>query len=233
MKRFIPNTITSMNLLCGVIGVVCAFKGNIPAAFLFMIGGAVFDFCDGFAARALGAYSDMGKELDSLSDDVTFGVLPAVMLFLTMNGAEWYCYIPLLLAVFSGLRLAKFNVDERQHSSFIGLPTPACAILCGGLCSFVKTAPDGVLASLCASVWFIPALSLVLCALLVCELPMFSMKFGKADPRPLKIKRILFFAVGAISLIICAVFHLNWTFAAFSLFGFYIIENIFCAILHC
>ena len=130
-----------MNLLCGVIGVVLAFKGKVDFAFYLMIAGSVFDFCDGLSARALGAYSDMGKELDSLADIVTFGVLPSVMLYnvshVCMWGESWICWTPLLITVFSGLRLAKFNVDERQHMSFVGLATPACAMICGSLCYFV------------------------------------------------------------------------------------------------
>ena len=150
----IPNTITSMNLLCGVLGVIASLNGRLELAFVLMISAAAFDFCDGLAARLLKAYSnqsgqrsadhgggavpdsavllkaysEIGKELDSLADDVSFGVLPAVMLF-SVSGTDIVVlkYLPLLLAVFSALRLAKFNLDERQHDSFIGLPTPAAA----------------------------------------------------------------------------------------------------------
>ena len=131
--------ITSLGLACGVVGVVFALEGRIWLAFPLMLAASVFDFCDGLAARALDAYSDLGKELDSLSDMVSFGVLPAVMLYnlmktCTFSSSAW-CLVPLLLAVFSGLRLAKFNVDPRQHRSFVGLPTPVAALLCGSLCS--------------------------------------------------------------------------------------------------
>lgn len=233
MKKFIPDCITSMNLLCGIIGVVFAFKGRLDIAFLFMLGGAVFDFFDGFAARALGAYSDMGKELDSLSDDVTFGVLPSVMLYKLMCNCTvsdaWYCYIPLLIAVFSGLRLAKFNVDERQHASFIGMPTPACAMLCGALCCFVQATPDGFLARICAIPAVIPAMSLILCYLLVCELPMFSFKFKKDDPSSLKGARIVLASIAAVTAAAVLVLGLDWSLIFFLIVAAYILENVILA----
>ena len=121
LKKYIPNTITALNLACGVLGVVFALDGRIELAFALMLAAALFDFCDGLAARVLGAYSDMGKELDSLADVVSFGVLPAVMMHRTMVlctwSHGWICYLPLIFAVFAGLRLARFNVDERQHSA--------------------------------------------------------------------------------------------------------------------
>ena len=124
IRKIIPDTITSMNLVCGIIGVVFAFRGRCDIAFVLMLAAAVFDFLDGFAARALDAYSDMGKELDSLCDLVSFGVLPAVMLFNTAKMSccpEWACWTALAIAVFSAVRLAKFNVDPRQTDGFIGL----------------------------------------------------------------------------------------------------------------
>ena len=137
IKKYVPDFITSLGLASGVLGVVFALEGKIWLAFPLMLAAAVFDFCDGLAARALDAYSDLGKELDSLSDMVSFGVLPSVMLYnlmktCTFSSSAW-CLVPLLLAVFSGLRLAKFNVDPRQHMSFVGLPTPVAALLCGSL----------------------------------------------------------------------------------------------------
>mgnify|MGYP002513918295 CR=1 FL=1 len=99
-----------------------------------MLAAAVCDFCDGLAARLLGAYSNVGKELDSLADMITFGLLPSIMMYKTMeefHPGQWYSYIPLIIVVFSALRLAKFNIDERQSENFIGLATPACAMICG------------------------------------------------------------------------------------------------------
>ena len=137
--KHIPNTITSMNALAGTIGVVFALQGRPDYAFICMLAAAVFDFCDGLAARLLNAYSPMGKELDSLADMVSFGVLPSVMLIGTMQlkGVDsWTEVIPVFLAVMSALRLAKFNIDERQDTDFIGVATPTAAIICGSLCYF-------------------------------------------------------------------------------------------------
>ena len=144
IRKAIPDIITSLNLLCGVLGVMFTFNGRPDIAFCMMLAAAVFDFLDGLAARALDAYSDIGKELDSLCDVVSFGVLPALMLYRTMvdlTGAGVFCCLPLILAVFSALRLAKFNIDERQHGSFLGLPTPASAMICGALCCYVFMEP--------------------------------------------------------------------------------------------
>ena len=170
-----------MNLLSGSIGVILCLGGNVRTAFLLMLAAAVFDFFDGLAARMLGAYSDIGKELDSLADMVSFGVLPSVMLHETMvlcGTAGWISFLPLVLAVFSALRLAKFNIDERQHDSFIGLATPAAAMICGSLAYYVSLS-DNWLTALCAVPATLPVLAFVLSLLLVSEIPMFSMKFGK------------------------------------------------------
>ena len=201
IRRFVPDFITSLNLGCGVLGVKFALEGRFDIAFGLMLLGAVFDFCDGLAARALDAYSDLGKELDSLADQVTFGVLPAVMLSELMCvcsfSAGWLCYVPLAIAVFSGLRLARFNVDERQHSSFLGLPTPACAMICGSLCCYAAFEPESFLCAWIAGPVFVPVLSAVLCALLVCPLPMFSLKFSRQDSSTLVRKRV-FLAVNCL-----------------------------------
>lgn len=135
ITRHIPNTLTCMNLFCGCIACVMAFEFKYEWALTFIIISAVFDFFDGMSARLLHAPSSIGKELDSLADDVSFGVAPSLILFSLlretvypdwMNGFQEYVpYFAFLIAIFSALRLAKFNVDERQSSSFIGLNTPA------------------------------------------------------------------------------------------------------------
>src|SRR5687767_11262435 len=154
IKKSIPNFITCLNLLCGCIGIVFAFEGNLIWS-AYMVGiAAVLDFLDGFAARMLKVYSDMGKQLDSLADMVTFGMLPGVVMYhliyfslengsvsldlsdsrlpgqhLTVNPYTAYLpYFAFLIPVFSAIRLARFNLDSRQSDSFIGLPTPANAI---------------------------------------------------------------------------------------------------------
>ncbi len=229
--KHIPNTITSMNLLSGTLGVIFTLQGRIDIAFLLMLAAAVFDFFDGFAARMLKAYSDIGKELDSLADMISFGVLPAIMLHKTMCnslGNSIICYIPLILAVFSALRLAKFNIDERQHESFIGLATPAAAMICGSLSYYVYFSPLSFLAKACLTYWFLPVLAIVLSALLVSEIPMFAMKFGKdieCDYRT-KIQRIGFL-VGIVCLAIpVLVLRQNWSLIVLMTFIYYLLLNI-------
>lgn len=236
-----------MNLLSGSIGVILCLGGNVKAAFLLMLASAVFDFFDGLAARALGAYSDIGKELDSLADMVSFGVLPSLLLHETMvlcGTAGWVSFLPLVLAVFSALRLAKFNIDERQHDSFIGLPTPAAAMICGSLAYFVATqntpfdanvaALSGCsIVGLCASVWFLPALAFVLALLLVSEIPMFSMKFGKgkqADKATVVI-RFVFLGIVAVSALAVLIFGLNWSLIPLISFIGYILLNVIASLL--
>lgn len=225
---FIPNTITSMNLLCGAVGVICTLEGRMDIAFPLMIAAAVADFFDGFAARLLGAYSEIGKELDSLADDISFGLLPGLMMFKTMrvNGYEYLCYIPLLIAVFSALRLAKFNIDERQHSSFLGLPTPACAMLCGSLAYYVQLHPETWLASVCAGPYLIPLLSIILSALLVCEIPMFSLKSGKHADKKTKALQMSFLELSIVAVAVTGATGSNWSMAVFSSFSCYILLNL-------
>lgn len=225
----IPNSITSMNLLCGVLGVILTIEGQVSYAFPLMLAAAVFDFFDGLAARALGAYSAIGKELDSLADCVSFGVLPAVMLYKTMRFAlvgGSLAYVPLLIAVFSALRLAKFNVDERQHESFLGLATPASAMICGSLSYFAASSPASAMSLMIYSPWFVPALSVVLCALMVSEIPMFSMKFSKETATLVRIKRIAFLSIAAIVVIIVVALGLNWSLAIFMIFAAYVVMNL-------
>jgi len=232
-----------MNLLCGVLGVIATFYSRLDLAFYLMLLAAVFDFCDGLSARLLGAYSDMGKELDSLSDDISFGALPAIMLFWTsvQLGGGGSCYLfsnislwslfPVMIAVFSGLRLAKFNVDERQTTSFIGLATPACAMICGSLAYLVSAMPDCFLARWCAGPVFIPVLSVALSALLVSEIPMFSMKFHKGMKMDAtNIMRIVFvcFVVAALVVVLC--FRINWSAAVLVGFVGYVVMNIIAAL---
>ena len=183
MRRHIPNTITCCNLLSGCVAAMYAFEGMYPFAFVFIIAGAVFDFFDGLTARALKVSSPIGKELDSLADVITFGFAPAAMVFswlrecadahLDMLLAFVMPFATFLLVAFSALRLAKFNVDERQTSSFIGLPTPANALFWGAL---VLGSHDTVVAQPYGWVAVIVLIGLF-SWLLVAEIPMFSLKF--------------------------------------------------------
>ncbi|MBO4476248.1 MAG: CDP-diacylglycerol--serine O-phosphatidyltransferase [Bacteroidales bacterium] len=234
MKKYIPDCITSMNLLCGIIGVVFAFKGRIDISFLLMLGASAADFLDGLAARALDAYSDLGKELDSLSDLVSFGVLPSVMLYnlccTCMFGESWVCWVPLIIALASGIRLAKFNVDTRQTDNFLGLPTPACALLAGSLSYYVAADPASFLAQWCAGPVFIPVLSICLSALLVSEIPMFSLKFHADDPQSLKNKRMAFAFLVLAAILVCVICSLNWSVIVLLVLTLYIVKNLVYAI---
>ncbi len=183
MRRHIPNTITCCNLLSGCIAAMYAFEKAYTLAFAFIIAGAVFDFFDGLTARALKVSSPIGKELDSLADVITFGFAPAAMVYswisecaavnLGMPIAAIVPFFAFLMAAFSALRLAKFNVDERQTSSFIGLPTPANALFWGGL---VLGSHDIIVANPYG--WILVVVLVMLFSyLLVAEIPMFSLKF--------------------------------------------------------
>jgi len=228
ITRHIPNTITSMNLLAGTMGVICTFGGEMGLAFLLMLLAAVFDFCDGLAARLLKAYSPMGKELDSLADMVSFGVLPSLMLVKTiqMHGETgWISYIPLFLTAMSALRLAKFNVDERQESDFIGLATPSSAMICGSLCCYIFLTTDSSLHAWAASPWFLPVLAVVLGLLLVSEIPMFGMKV-KPGHRLLDAKRIVFLALSVAALLTVLLMGRHLSLAVLAIFVLYILENL-------
>lgn len=183
MKKHIPNTLTCCNLISGCIATGLAFCGDYSSALLFIVIGAVFDFFDGFAARLLGVSSPIGKELDSLADDITFGLAPAAIVGFELTMVHYPAflmpvsdYIPFaafVMAAFSALRLAKFNLDERQSMGFIGLPTPANALFWG---SFILGWHD----QLESSPWALPLLLVLIllsCYLLIAEIPMFALKF--------------------------------------------------------
>ena len=229
IQKHIPNSITSMNLLCGVLGVIFSLDGKLETAFVLMLLAAVFDFCDGLSARLLKAYSDVGKELDSLSDIVSFGVLPSVMLYCVFGtGSQILRFFPLLIAAFSALRLAKFNLDERQHDSFIGLPTPSCAVLCGSLSCFAAKVPASFLSRWCDGPVFIVLLTIALCFLLVCEVPMFSFKFGggRKASREDNVKRLAFLLVTVLGALVTAIGGWHWSLVFLIAFSGYILVNL-------
>ncbi len=211
IKKSLPNGITCCNLVSGCIAVAFALEGNPRLAFLFIITGAVFDFFDGFTARALKVSSPIGKELDSLADDITFGLAPSAIAFTMLKqcavpqslaGAqEIYPYAAFVMAAFSALRLAKFNLDERQATSFIGLPTPANAIFWGASACSLNTE---LLASPAAA-YIIIALAFISSALLVSEIPMFALKFKNFSWKDNKVKYIFL----AVSLILIIAFHIG------------------------
>lgn len=222
IRKHIPNTLTCCNLLCGCLAVGCALGGILTpegiscgpwlgygGALAFIIAGAVFDFFDGFAARALGVSSPIGKELDSLADCITFGFAPATIVVSLLAGLSPFQSathplphllpgIGLLIAAFSALRLAKFNLDERQTTSFIGLPTPANALFWAAL----AYGQHERLATMPGAFWAIAAGALLSCWLLVSEIPMFAFKFkayGWAGNR-LRYSFVIFSAILLVAL---------------------------------
>ncbi len=191
--KHLPNTITLANLLCGCLSIVAVFSGQLVTAGFLIFLSAIFDFLDGFAARLLKAYSNIGKELDSLADMVSFGVAPAMIAFqiiLAQPSKMWFPqmpYIAFAMVLFSALRLAKFNIDTRQTEHFIGMPTPANAMFWASLPLVVndlytKFSPETV------KMVFHPAIVAVLCvifaALLVLPIPMLSFKFKTTAFKP-------------------------------------------------
>lgn len=177
MKKHIPNTITCCNLISGCIATYFAFLGDFEIALLFIVIGAIFDFFDGMSARLLGVSSPIGKELDSLADDITFGFAPSAIIFSYLSTFHiHYLFVPFLafiMAAFSALRLAKFNLDERQALGFIGLPTPANALFWGSL-----IAGAGVwLSEWPYTPYIIVAGIFISSYLLIAEIPMFALKF--------------------------------------------------------
>lgn len=201
IRKYIPNTITCLNLVSGCIASVMAFEGNLLFALLWIVAAAVFDFFDGLAARALKAYSPMGKELDSLADVVSFGVAPGMILFTSLRIwassssagclSEYIPYIAFVVPAFSGLRLAKFNIDERQTTSFIGLPVPAHALLWS---SAAYSLQEWLLSG---QTWVAVVMIAAFCAtsyLLVSEVPMFSLKIKSLSWKGNELRYILIIA---------------------------------------
>mgnify|MGYP002510014519 FL=1 len=187
IKRIIPNSLTCANLLCGSGAVFMASQEQFLWAFALILAGGLFDFFDGASARWLKVPSPLGVQLDSLADDITFGLAPAMVLFSYLKPIiGWWALIALLIAAFSALRLAKFNIDERQTTSFIGLATPPNAIFWTSLICWLNTM---VLPTWAA--WLLLIGSLVSCYLLVSEIPFFSFKSAKK-----KKKHIIIFLIG-------------------------------------
>ena len=235
LRKHIPNIITSVSLLCGAAGVIFAFSGRLDRAFYLMLAAAACDFLDGFAARLLHAYSPMGKELDSLADLVSFGVLPAMML-VNLKAAVSFgfppiAWVPAILVLFTALRLARYNVEESGPQYFAGLPAPSCGLICGSLCYFISFEPASFLSLWVLNDWFIPALTVVLCALLVSRVPMFSAKFSLKDPVSVNRKRIAFAVDLVLIVAIVAATGLNWSMVILLGLVTYVVMNLILAAL--
>jgi CDP-diacylglycerol---serine O-phosphatidyltransferase len=197
IKKNIPNFITCLNLLSGSLAILLTLKGYPLTLAAFLIGiGAILDFMDGMFARLLKAYSPIGKSLDSLADMVSFGLAPGFIMYELINqgvirsGNPFMVILGLisfLIPVFSALRLANFNVDARQTTSFIGLPTPANAVFIGvptpANAVFIASLPlilendNWNLEPYILNPYLLAGLSIILSYLLVAEIPLFSLKF--------------------------------------------------------
>ena len=191
LASYIPNFITLINLFMGCLSIVFAFQGKLMMAASLIFVAGLFDFFDGFAARALKAYSEMGKSLDSLADQVSFGLAPSVILYqililavVRLNPAYTFenaslleyavTFSAFLIAAFSALRLAKFNIDERQTNSFIGVPTPANAFLIASFPFILANSEAGK--EILLNIYVLIPLIVFLSLLLTSEIPMLSLK---------------------------------------------------------
>ena len=207
MKRHLPNAVTCLNLLFGCLALTNIFAGQLETGAWLVAAAAAADFADGLLARALRVSSAIGKDLDSLADMVSFGVVPGALLFqLLAKGAAgnvwvggfwpgWMPYLGFVVTIFSALRLAKFNNDTRQTTSFIGLPTPACTLVVASLPLILAHDRFGLTAVI-LNPWVLLALTALLAGLLVAELPLFALKFKNlrwADNR----RRFLFLLLAA------------------------------------
>jgi CDP-diacylglycerol--serine O-phosphatidyltransferase len=199
MTRHVPNFLTCCNLICGCLGIVFVLEGRaLPAAYFVWIA-CVFDFFDGFAARMLKVSSPIGKELDSLADLISFGLLPSVVVYkmlVTANAPEYVPYLAFSIAVFSALRLAIFNLDERQSDSFRGLPTPANAL-------FITALPllTGIVATTLNDYWVLCLISVLSSYLLVSGIELFALKFKNFSWQDNKI-RFTFLALAVLLLVV-------------------------------
>ena len=188
--KHLPNVVTCLNLLCGCLALTFIFRGELVLGAYLVGAAAVADFFDGLLARALRVSSPIGKDLDSLADMVSFGVVPGAMMFELLGklsgaaaGSAAYPsvggllpFAGFIITIFSALRLAKFNNDTRQTTSFIGLPTPACTLVVASL-PLILAGNELELNNLILSPWLLLGLTLVLSGLLVAELPLFALKF--------------------------------------------------------
>ena len=197
IKRHIPNLITLLNLFCGSLAIIFAVKGNLVLAAIFVAAGIFFDFFDGLAARALNVKSELGLQLDSLADVVTSGVVPGIVMYQLLNKAlpreiqsntDWdasfmdiqikpFALIGLLIILASAYRLAKFNIDDRQTDSFIGLPTPANALFILSLPLIITFQNHPAVTSLLLNEWVLAGITILSCYMLNAEIPLFALKF--------------------------------------------------------
>lgn len=214
IKAYIPNSITCLNLISGSMACVLALYGPQPLgpltgwqwAFIAIAAAAVFDFADGAMARLLKAYSDLGKQLDSLSDLVSFGLAPTLLMYSVMRTADaapFFWFVPLFIVVCGALRLGKFNIDTRQTTSFIGLPIPANAIFWIGVTAWVTDYGF-------PSPWILSTIIVLESLLMVSSIRMFSLKFANFDWRE-NFRRYLIIVAAILFVITNGLSGLAWT----------------------
>lgn len=224
MKKHIPNAITTLNLLCGCLAIANAFTGELYISSLLIFVGTIFDFMDGAAARLLKVSNPLGEQLDSLSDMVSFGLAPGIILFQYVNhlheinpsdlitSYSWLPYLAFFIPVFSSFRLAKFNIDTRQTSSFIGLPTPANAgffifiVVIYFFPDFPQIIPTkNMVIPIISNPILMLGLGIVFSFLLLAEVPMFSLKMKslkwKGNELPLTFILLFFLFLALFSLV--------------------------------
>jgi len=205
--KAVPNTLTLVNLISGCIGLLFLIRGDIRGAVYMMWVAAVFDFLDGFAARALKAYSDIGKQLDSLADMISFGVLPSIILFVLISKNSNISFLPplgLSVAVFSAIRLARFNIDKSESVNFSGIPTPASALLISGL-GIWSQCNIGWLNEIGNNPYVLVSAGIILSGLMASAIPFPSLKIKNYSLKSNLLK--IFMVLGGLVLLI--IFKLN------------------------
>lgn len=210
MKKHLPNLLTCLNLAIGCVGIYVTLSNQQIDAFYFVITAGLFDFSDGFAARILKVQSEIGKQLDSLADLVSFGLLPTFFMMQWMRESSQYYWIAIVIAVFSALRLAKFNIDDSQSDSFKGLPTPANAIMLTSLIFIPFELYEYTLISIC----------LFSAILLVSPIKLIALKFSEFTWKNNEARWVLIIGIATLVIVF------KWTFLPF-LIPFYLVVSVF------
>lgn len=208
MKKYIPNALTLLNLLCGSVAVIFVINNNFVTAALFVFLGIFFDFFDGFAARKLNVQSELGLQLDSLADMVTSGLVPGLVVYklLVMSDLSWdelkiLPFLGLVITLTSAYRLAKFNIDEDQQTYFKGLPTPANALLILSMPLILEFQNNDIINAIILNKWFLIGLTLLSSWLLNSDIKLFALKFKEYSFKGNSV-RYIFILLSAVLIIV-------------------------------